>query len=91
MKKDVRLEGQKAYHKLVKTTPKPRATKNKRGELVGPELFEWSPLFVGLGAGGLEVGADMAAQERIVRACWCRSKRACLLGACNERRTNGNC
>jgi hypothetical protein len=25
-----------AYHKLVKTTPKPRATKNKSGELVGP-------------------------------------------------------
>jgi hypothetical protein len=24
------------YHKLVKTTPKPRATKNRRGELVGP-------------------------------------------------------
>ena len=25
-----------AYHKFVKTTPKPRATKNKSGELVGP-------------------------------------------------------
>lgn len=24
------------YHKFVKTTPKPRATKNRRGELVGP-------------------------------------------------------
>ena len=24
------------YHKFVKTTPKPRATKNKSGELVGP-------------------------------------------------------
>lgn len=24
------------YHRLVKTTPKPRATKNRRGELVGP-------------------------------------------------------
>lgn len=25
-----------SYHKFVKTTPKPRATKNSRGELVGP-------------------------------------------------------
>lgn len=24
------------YHKFVKTTPKPRATKNRSGELVGP-------------------------------------------------------
>lgn len=26
-----------AYHKLVKTTPKPSATKNSSGELVAPE------------------------------------------------------
>lgn len=25
------------YHRLVKTTPKPNATKNRRGELVAPE------------------------------------------------------
>ncbi len=25
-----------AHHKFVKTTPKPRATKNRSGELVGP-------------------------------------------------------
>lgn len=28
-----------AYHKFVKTTPNPRATKNNRGELVGPLLL----------------------------------------------------
>jgi len=26
------------YHRFVKTTPKPRATKKSRGELVGPPL-----------------------------------------------------
>lgn len=36
------------YHKFVKTTPKPSATKNSSGELVGPlELV--SELFVGVG------------------------------------------
>ncbi len=47
----------------MKTTPKPRATKNKRGELVGPELLD--PLLDGVGVAGVEVGEDMAAQERI--------------------------
>lgn len=53
-----------AYHRLVKTTPKPRATKNSRGELVGPELFGWG-LLVGVGWGGSaeDVGADMVASE----------------------------
>jgi len=37
------------YQRLVKTTPKPRATKNSSGELVGPLLFEL-------------VGADVAAE-----------------------------
>lgn len=27
---------ERPYHKLVKTTPKPKATKNSNGELVGP-------------------------------------------------------
>lgn len=40
-----------AYHKFVKTTPNPRATKNNRGELVGPLL-----LFVWGGGGGVGVG-----------------------------------
>lgn len=28
-----------AYHRFVKTTPNPRATKNNKGELVGPLLL----------------------------------------------------
>jgi hypothetical protein len=38
----------------VKTTPKPSATKNKRGELVGPPPPPPPPLFppVGVGAAG---------------------------------------
>lgn len=35
---------QEAYHKFVKTTPKPSATKNKRGELVAFVSPEPSPL-----------------------------------------------
>jgi hypothetical protein len=37
------------YHKFVKTTPKPNATKNSRGELPGVLLF--LPLSVGVGVG----------------------------------------
>lgn len=29
------------HHKLVKTTPKPSATKKSKGELVGLPLLEW--------------------------------------------------
>jgi hypothetical protein len=36
------------YHKFVKTTPKPRATKKRRGELVA--VLPPSPLPVGLAA-----------------------------------------
>ena len=32
------------YHKLVNTTPNPRATKKSRGEFV--VLFEWFPLLL---------------------------------------------
>jgi hypothetical protein len=35
---------QEAYHRFVKTTPKPSATKNKRGELVAFVPPEPSPL-----------------------------------------------
>ena len=35
------------YHKLVKTTPKPNATKNSSGELVGPPGEEWCCVCVG--------------------------------------------
>lgn len=59
--------GKEAYHKLVKTTPKPRATKNKSGELVGPELLLLFPLLVGEGEGGVEVvaGVAMVAREGV--------------------------
>lgn len=50
-------------HKLVKTTPKPKATKNKRGELVGP-LFP-PPLSLFWRASGVDVGADMVGKERL--------------------------
>jgi hypothetical protein len=35
------------YHKFVKTTPKPKATKNRRGELVGPLPPPEEPVLVG--------------------------------------------
>lgn len=52
-------------HRLVKTTPKPRATKNKSGELVGPELLLLLLLLVGVeeGADEVEVVADMVARK----------------------------
>lgn len=37
------------YHKLVNTTPKPRATKNSSGELVGLLLFSGGGPAVGVG------------------------------------------
>jgi hypothetical protein len=43
-------------HKLVKTTPKPNATKNNKGELVGPLVPP--PLPVVLADGGPEVVAE---------------------------------
>lgn len=46
-------EGQRRpYHRLVKTTPKPNATKNSRGELPGVLLF--FPESVGVAVGGAE-------------------------------------
>jgi len=47
-------------HKLVKTTPKPRATKNSKGEL-GPPLFFGSGVGVGLMVGMLASIDDDAA------------------------------
>ena len=35
-----------AYHRFVNTTPKPRATKKRRGELVGPPPPPLCPLLV---------------------------------------------
>ena len=55
------------YHKFVKTTPKPRATKNSRGELVGPPLLPLSLVDVGLGPDAVEVGsADMVCESECV-------------------------
>lgn len=46
-----------AYHKFVKTTPNPRATKNRRGELVGLELSSFE-LLSELDAPGAELAVE---------------------------------
>ena len=46
-----RCDATRTYHKLVKTTPKPRATKKSKGELVGPPPPPPPPL-LGVGGGG---------------------------------------
>ena len=51
-----------SYHKLVNTTPKPNATKNSRGELVGP-LGSESCVGVGLAVAD-EVGVGMVALQQ---------------------------
>lgn len=58
------------YHRFVKTTPKPRATKNSSGELVGlpPPLFPLSSLLdglVGLGCVGKTAVVDIVKCEEI--------------------------
>lgn len=50
---DMTRQGQ-PYHKLVKTTPKPSATKNSRGELPGVLLFLPESVWVG-GAAAADV------------------------------------
>ena len=50
----------------MKTTPKPKATKNRRGELVGP-LFPPPPSLFSRGA-GVDVGADMMNKKRLLVA-----------------------
>jgi hypothetical protein len=50
-----------AYHRLVKTTPKPNATKKSSGELVGPLLsLLLLSLWVGEGVGEEELVVAMA-------------------------------
>lgn len=53
-----------AYHKLVKTTPKPNATKNSNGELVAPEFWLLPVLLVSIGLGAVDVpaGPDVLAK-----------------------------
>jgi hypothetical protein len=49
-----------AYHRLVKTTPKPSATKNSRGELPGVLLFLPSFVAVGWAPEVVPDGSDMS-------------------------------
>jgi hypothetical protein len=54
------------YHKFVKTTPKPRATKNSRGELPGVLLFlPWS------------VGVGVAVADEVVVVSGMLKRRVC--------------
>jgi hypothetical protein len=54
------IHGECAYHRLVKTTPNPRATKNSRGELVGPPPFPL-PLLAPVAGSWVELGAIVGA------------------------------
>lgn len=64
------------YHKFVNTTPKPSATKNKSGLLVGPSLLLlFAPVVVGPG-GALDaaVGGIVEAGEAVdMMMMWPRS------------------
>jgi hypothetical protein len=56
------------YQRFVKTTPKPRATKNSSGELVGPLLLPFDPELGeedGLDAEGGSDAVDMVALEKL--------------------------
>ena len=56
------------YHKFVKTTPNPRATKKSKGELVGPLL---ELLSVGEGLGMDEDGEVGAGEDMVASHCLC--------------------
>jgi hypothetical protein len=58
--KKKRIHGECAYHRLVKTTPNPRATKNSRGELVGPPPLPL-PLLAPVAGSWVELGAIVGA------------------------------
>jgi len=55
------------YHKFVKTTPNPRATKKSKGELVGPLLELFS---VGEGLGMGEDG-EVGCEDMVASHCPC--------------------
>ena len=60
MAKGSRPDDEASHHRLVKTTPKPRATKNSSGELGPlPEFTFGFAVEVGLGVADI-VGADEA-------------------------------
>lgn len=58
-------------HRLVNTTPKPRATKKSSGELVGPFPLLF-PLSVVVAAGGDDVVADAVDMITSYRSCGVR-------------------
>lgn len=83
----VRPNDVSSHHKLVKTTPKPRATKNRSGELVGP-LFDPGLLADVEAAGGptdVPVGVAMADTVEVGSCAW--SARVRELGG-DQRRTS---
>ena len=57
-------ESRATYHKFVKTTPKPKATKKSSGELVGPPppLEAWAEVVAAGGAIEVEDGAMVLAE-----------------------------
>lgn len=55
----------RTYQRLVNTTPKPRATKNSKGdELEPPDWFDESELDGGLTLDGASLGREVDAVER---------------------------
>lgn len=72
----VTLRTQKPYHKLVKTTPNPSATKNRRGELVALEPPS-SPLLPVVVAELLDdevvEGGISVKRNEYDGCCWCAS------------------
>ena len=83
------------YHKFVNTTPKPRATKNSKGELVGPPPPPLPPagdVDAAGGAGGLvEEGAmdvllDMMACWRSLVKPWQAVHQQSYRRKCSEKR-----
>ena len=60
------------YHRFVKTTPKPSATKKSKGELVGPPPPELGTDDVAAGGGTalLEGIVVVAAEVAIIAAVW---------------------
>lgn len=56
------IEPPQAHHRFVKTTPKPNATKNSKGELVGPPPPDSGD---GVGDGGGEGDDDGAADSDV--------------------------
>jgi hypothetical protein len=72
------------YHKLVKTTPKPSATKNSRGELPGVLLLLPVSVWVGPGTAPVLVevdimDGDVCSLSRVARVSIKSSRMKCLV------------